>query len=160
LRRTGAVVLACVPVIDVVLLIATILHLRSGATPNITDGLAAAYIGVSVVFGPSIIRRKDARFAHRFTRAPAPPRRPKYGKERARYEWQEFRKAILAWAISCVLLLAGTGTRRRGAARRAPLLSWIARVTLALLIWAIWPVTYILCPPSRRRTGVSCLKID
>jgi hypothetical protein len=153
LRRTGALVLACVPLIDVVLLVATVLHLRSGASPDITDGLAAAYIGVSVAFGPSTLRRMDARFAHRFAQAPPPRRRPKYGKERARYEWQEFRKALLAWAISVVLLLAGT-VLAGGVHQGAPLLGWIARVTLALLIWLIWPVTHTLWP-NRPKAGQS-----
>jgi hypothetical protein len=145
LRRTGAVVLAGVPLIDVVLLIATALHLRSGASPDLAAGLAAVYIGVSVAFGPSIIRRMDARFAHRFGRTPAPPGRPAYGKERARHEWREFRKAALAWAISVVLLLAGT-VLAGGLDAGAPLLGWIAYVTLVLLIWLIWPVTYTLWP--------------
>jgi len=144
-RRLGAVILACVPVIDFVLLAATFLHLRGGATPDITDGLAAAYIGVSVAFGPSIIRRMDARFAHRFAGGPPAPRPPKYGKERTRYEWREFRKAALAWAISSALLLGGVALVG-GVERGAVLLAWIARLFFVLLIWLIWPVSYEIWP--------------
>ncbi len=87
--------LVCVPLIDLILLFATILHLRSGVTADETDGLAAAYIGVSVAFGPSMIRWADARFAHRFAGGPPVQRPPKRGGARARCGWQEFRKAAL-----------------------------------------------------------------
>jgi hypothetical protein len=46
LRRVGAVLLAGVPLVDLVLLIAAILHLRSGATADFTHGLAAVSIQV------------------------------------------------------------------------------------------------------------------
>jgi hypothetical protein len=153
MRRLGAVLLALVPLIDLFLLGATVIHLRSGAVADQTDGLAAAYVGFSVAFGPSLIRRMDARFAYRFAGGPRPPRPPRYGKGRASYEWQEFRKALLAWGISCVLLLGGfflVGDVERAAA----LLGWIARLTFVLLIWLIWPVSYTLWPskpkPDRR----------
>lgn len=144
-RTLGAIILACVPLIDLVLLVATFLHLRGGATPDITDGLAAAYIGVSIAFGPTIIRRMDARFAHRFADGPPAPRPPKYGKERTQYEWQEFRKAAVAWAISSALLAGGValvGSIERGAV----LLDWILRLSMVLLIWLIWPVSYQIWP--------------
>jgi hypothetical protein len=144
-RRFSATLLLCVPLIDLVLFFATILHLHSGVTADQTDGLAAAYLGVSVAFGKSMIRRADARFAQRWAFGPPVPRPPRYGRARARYEWQEFRKAVLAWASSCALLLGGivlVGDLGRAAA----LLGWIALLTLILLIWLMWPVSYTLWP--------------
>jgi hypothetical protein len=143
--RLGALLLAFVPLIDLFLLGATVIHLRSGAVADVTDGLAAAYIGFSVAFGPDLVRRMDARFAYRFAQAPKPPRPLRYGREKASFEWREFRKALVAWAISCALLLGGfylVGGGQRGAA----LLAWIAWLTLVLLIWLIWPVSYTLWP--------------
>ncbi len=59
-RRTlGAVLLAAVPLVDLVLLVATVVDLSNGATADFTHGLAAAYIGFSVAFGHSIIRWAD-----------------------------------------------------------------------------------------------------
>lgn len=145
MRRLGALLLAFVPLIDLFLLGATVIHLRSGAVADLTDGLAAVYIGFSVAFGPSLVRRMDARFAYRFAHGPKPVRPPRYGREKASYEWQEFRKALLAWGISSTLLLGGfylVGDGERGAA----LLAWIARLTLVLLIWLIWPASYTLWP--------------
>jgi hypothetical protein len=143
--RLGALLLAFVPLIDLFLLGATVIHLRSGAVADVTDGLAAAYIGFSVAFGPGLVRRMDARFAYRFAQGPKPSRPSKYGRGKASYEWREFRKALVAWAISCALLLGGlylVGDAQRAAA----LLAWIARLTLVLLIWLIWPVSYTLWP--------------
>lgn len=143
--RPGALLLALVPAIDLFLLGATFIHLRSGAVADVTDGLAAAYIGFSVAFGPGLVRRMDARFAYRFAHGPKPPRPPRYGRERTSHEWQEFRKALVAWGISSALLLGGfviVGDGQRGAA----LLAWIARLTLVLSIWLIWPVSYTLWP--------------
>ncbi len=50
-RVLGAVLLACVPVVDLVLLVAATIDLRDGATANWTHGLAAAYLGLSIVLG-------------------------------------------------------------------------------------------------------------
>ena len=43
-----------VPLLDLVLLAATVLDLRAGSTATFVHGLAAAYIGFSVAFGRSI----------------------------------------------------------------------------------------------------------
>ncbi len=105
-RRLGAILLACVPLVDLVLLAATVTDLSRGATASFAHGLAAAYLGVSVAFGHSMIRWADERFAHRFAAGPAPRRLPRAGPARTRYEWREFGKALIAWAIGCALLLA------------------------------------------------------
>ncbi|MEN3309132.1 MAG: hypothetical protein V7603_5334 [Micromonosporaceae bacterium] len=151
-RRAAGLLLALVPLIDVVLFVATVVHLRAGAVADLTDGLAAVYIGFSMAFGPGLLRRMDARFAYRFAGGPKPARPPRHGKGRIRHEWQEFRRALVAWGASCALLLGGfflVGGSERG----LPLLAWIARLTLVLLIWLIWPVSYMLWPgkPEPRR---------
>jgi hypothetical protein len=144
-QRLGAILLIGVPLVDLILLIATILHLRSGATADFTHGLAAAYLGFSVAFGHSIIRRADAHFAHRFAGGPPPPRTPKGGPARVRHEWREFGKAALAWAISGALLLGGIALVG-DPARTAALGEWLGRLTIVLAIWALWPIGYTLWP--------------
>jgi hypothetical protein len=47
LPRTSAVLLAGAPVLDLVLLIASVLDLRSGSAAGAAHGLAASYIGFS-----------------------------------------------------------------------------------------------------------------
>lgn len=144
-RRSGAILLAAVPVVDLVLLVATVIDLSRGATADFTHGLAAAYIGVSLAFGHSMVRWADQRFAHRFAGGPPPWRPPSGGRARARYEWREFAKAALAWAVSCGLLLAAIAIVG-DAERTEALEGWIVRLTLVLGIWALWPITHTLWP--------------
>ncbi|CND94986.1 Uncharacterised protein [Mycobacterium tuberculosis] len=155
LRRTGAVLLLCVPLLDLVLLAATAIDLRGGATAGTGHGLAAAYLGYSVVFGPGMVRWADERFAHRFAGGPPPRGRPRYGAARTRYEWREFGKAALATAIACALLAAmivivGDPDRTRA------LGAWAGRLGTVLAVWAVWPVSHTLWPAKPKvedRTG-------
>jgi hypothetical protein len=143
--RIGAAVLVCVPLIDLILLVVTVLHLRSGGTPEPASGLAAAYLGASVAFGPGIVRRMDARFGHRHGEGPPPARPPKHGDERARYEWSEFLKAALAFVVASLLLLGGVALVG-GLARGEPLLAWIPKLGMVLLIWLAVAASYTVWP--------------
>jgi hypothetical protein len=145
--RLGLALLALVPVVDVVLLAATTADLAGGATARAGHGLAAAYIGVSIAFGSSMVRWADERFAHRFAGGPEPWRPPKGGRERARYEWREFGKAALAWAIAVGLLLVAIAVVG-DADRTEALEGWIPRLTLVLAVWSLWPITHTLWPAA------------
>lgn len=103
-QRLSTVLLICVPLVDVVLLAATVIDLRAGATADFAHALAAVYIGFSVAFGHSMVRWADQRFAYRFTDGPAPWKPPKHGMARVRYEAKEYGKALIAGAISCGIL--------------------------------------------------------
>lgn len=151
LRRTGAALLLCVPLVDLVLLAATTLDLRNGATAGTGHGLAAAYLGYSVAFGHGMVRWADERFAHRFAGGPPPRGRPKHGRARTRYEWREFGKAAVATAVACGLLLAmivlvGDAERTRA------LTGWIGRLGMVLAIWSIWPISHTLWPARPRES--------
>jgi hypothetical protein len=149
--RLGAAVLMCVPLVDVVLLVVTVLHLRAGGAPDATTGLAAAYIGASIAFGPGVVQRLDARFAHRHGNRPMAETPPKYGAARARHEWREFRKAALAFAIASLLLLGGVALVG-GFDQGQPLLSWIYKLALALIIWLLVAASYTLWPARPKGT--------
>lgn len=144
-RRTGAVLLALVPVTDLVLLVATVLDLRAGATAGSAHGLGAAYLGFSVVFGPALVRWADVRFAHRYAGGPAPVRRRRYGAAAVAHEWREFGKAVLAVGIAAALLLAAI-VLVDDPDRTAALRWWLVRLALVLAIWAIWPVAATIWP--------------
>jgi hypothetical protein len=148
-RRLGAILLASVPVVDLVLLVATVIDLRGGATADFTHGLAAAYIGFSVAFGHTVIRWADQRFAHRFAGGPPPWRPPRGGRERARYEWREFGRAAVAWTVSSALLLAAIALVG-DAGRTEELRAWIGRLTIVLAIWSIWPISHMFEAIFRR----------
>ncbi|QKV79444.1 hypothetical protein [Amycolatopsis sp. Hca4] len=131
-RRASAVLLAMVPLIDVVVLVATALDLSAGGKPGFTHGLAAVYLGFSVVFGPGLVRWADGWFAHRFARAPRPSK-PR-GKEKLRHEWREWGKCLLACGLAAVALLAvifAIGEPERV----APLWGWFPRLGTVTVIW-------------------------
>jgi hypothetical protein len=134
-RRASVVLLAMVPLLDVVVLVATVIDLAGGAKANFTHGLAAVYLGFSVVFGPSMVRWADARFAHRFAGGPPPP--PKlWGREKLRHEWREFGKCLLACGLAAVALLAAIfaiGTPEQV----APLWGWLPRLGVLSAIWLV-----------------------
>jgi hypothetical protein len=148
LPRMSAVLLAGAPVLDLVLLIASVLDLRSGSSAGAAHGLAAAYIGFSAAFGSTTLRWADQRFAHRFASGPPPQRPPRYGQARARYEWRLWSRALLGWTVTCGLLgLAILTVGDPG--RTAHLTEWINGLTAGLLIWALaWPLPYTLWPKN------------
>jgi hypothetical protein len=140
-RRLSTVLLAAVPLVDLVLLAVSVVDLRNGSTPRVGHGLAAVYLGFSVAFGPAMVRWADVRFAHRWAGGPPPEPKPASGTPaRLRLEWREFGRACVAAAISAALLLGAialVGDRSDTTA----LLSWLWRLALVLAVWLIgWPV--------------------
>ncbi|HEY2063982.1 MAG TPA: hypothetical protein VGH57_36790 [Amycolatopsis sp.] len=135
LKKFSTVLLAAVPLIDLVVLGATVVDLSRGATPNATHGLAAVYLGFSVVFGPAMVRWADVRFAHRF--AGGPPPAPKLrGKAKTRHEWREWFRCLLASAIATVLLLAAIFLVGRPGEVQ-PLWDWLPRLGAVIAVWLI-----------------------
>lgn len=144
-RRTGAVLLVCVPLVDLALLVFTVVHLRSGAEPQAVDGLAAVYLGVSIGFGSTMIRWADARFAHRFAGGPPPLRTARTGRAHARRQRGLWYRHLLAFAAGCALLTGGAALAG-DASRAAVLLTWIPRWGFVLAIDFIWSFSYTVWP--------------
>ncbi|MFE0223223.1 hypothetical protein ACFW0U_20580, partial [Streptomyces albidoflavus] len=81
--RTGAAVLLCEPLLEVVLLVVTVLDLRAGADPDWKHGLAAVYIGYTAAFGHYTVRWLDGHARHRLAGGPPPVKPPRFGAARA-----------------------------------------------------------------------------
>lgn len=152
MRRLGAALLVCTPVVDVVLLVATVFDLRSGGEAGTAHGLAAIYLGVSVAFGHSMLRWADQRVAHRFAGGPPPVKPPKEGPARVRHEWREWVKFAIAWAIACsvmLLLMYVVGTPERTQA----LWGQMRGMTVVGVIWLLgWPVYHTVTELAKGRT--------
>ncbi|TKV61613.1 hypothetical protein FDO65_08645 [Nakamurella flava] len=127
--RLGAALLVTAPVLDGVLLVATAVHLRSGAEPSGAHSLAALYLGFSLAYGHAMIRWADVRFAHRFAGGPAPVR--VYGAARARASWRDVGRTGLAAAVA-VAVMAGLAWFAD-----VPFDPFVATVQLLALILAI-----------------------
>ncbi len=144
-RVLGAVLLACVPVVDLVLLVAATIDLRDGATANWTHGLAAAYLGLSIVFGHSMVRWLDARFAYRFAGGEKPTPPPRTGRARTRREWKAWAMTVVSWLISCGLLVAAIAYVG-DPPRTTALEEWISRLTMIQAILTIFPIGWTIWP--------------
>jgi hypothetical protein len=142
-RRTGAVLLALTPVVDLVLLIATAIDLRSGATASFAHALAALYLGFSVAYGHALVRAADVRFAHRFAGGPAP--RKLVGAAYAVACWKDLGRTTLAAAIAAgsVLLLrwiAGDPARTEALDGVFPILLLVMAIELITAVgYTVWP---------------------
>ena len=88
--------LYAVPWIDVVLLIAVVIDLRSGSVATFAHGLAAAYIGFTIAFGKPTLAWADQKFAHRFAGGPAPQKPPTHGYPLLKYELKWFGRCLVA----------------------------------------------------------------
>ncbi|GAA4920560.1 hypothetical protein LX16_4699 [Stackebrandtia albiflava] len=161
--RLSTVLLIGVPLLDVVLLAASIIDMRGGATADLRHGLAGAYLGYSIMFGHRTIRWADRRFAHRFAGGPPVPKAPAEPWPRFRYEgvfWLQLVGAYaIAWAVTGLLIwLVGD------ADRTMPLVAFNAQLAKVPLIAAIWPASHLYTairsggrdsedPPDRREHG-------
>lgn len=143
LRRTGAVLLALTPVLDVILLVAVAIDLRSGATASFAHALGALYLGFSVAYGHALVHAADVRFAHRFAGGPAPQKL--YGGAYALACWKDLARTTLGASITAgaVLLLgwiAGDPGRTEALEGVFPILAIICTVEVITAVgYTAWP---------------------
>lgn len=104
LKKLSSALLISVPLVDVVLLAATIVDLSRGSVATFAHGLAAAYIGFSIAFGSVTVSWIDGWFAHKFAGATCPASAPTYGWEVIRYEFVWWLRCVLAVAVTQVLV--------------------------------------------------------
>lgn len=154
LRRVSTVLLVLVPVLDLVLIGASLVDVAGGSPPGTVHGLAAVYLGGTIAFGHSIIRWADGWFAHRFAGGPPPPGPPKYGRAKVAHEWREWSKVVLLLVIAVAVmglveLVAGRGLPLGGQLLGDPMWSWAQRVAVVTVIWlVVAPVWTTLAPPK------------
>ena len=118
-RRLSTVLLAAVPAVDVLLLAVTAIDLARGAEAGWSHGLAAVYLGFSVMLGPPLIGSLDRRFAG------APPEPVD--------EWRLWLRAVGASALSAlllgVLMLIGNTTA---------LVGWYGQLGAIVALWLVF----------------------
>ncbi|GGF30635.1 hypothetical protein GCM10011519_00070 [Marmoricola endophyticus] len=143
LRRPGLsrVLLLCVPLVDVLLLAFVVIDIAAGAPPSQGHALAAIYLGVTVMFGHSMVAWADVRFRHRFAGGPAPVKPAKGSRDAVRALWVEWFRVVGAVAIAAVLVLGMIAVRGVGvpdgldAASKDP---YWGSLTLMAVVTAIW----------------------
>ena len=151
-KRLGLLLIALAPVIDLVLLITTAVHLRSGADAEWAHGLAAVYIGFSIAYGPGMVRWADIRFSHRFADGPAPTRLS--GTDYTVAFWKDVARTLLAAAISA-LVLFGLIWLVGNAAQTAALEHWYLILMAICGIEVIWAVSYTIWPRPLKQNAAA-----
>lgn len=103
-QRPGLVLLMLTPVIDLILLLLTGIDLSRGAVATQAHGLAAVYIGVSLVFGKRMIAWADLRF-RRYVMKENVDIPKLYGMPHAMQQFRGFLLHILAFVIGGGMLV-------------------------------------------------------
>jgi len=101
--RISSFLLYSIPIIDLILLAATVFDLRSGSVATFAHGLAAAYLGFTIAFGRVTINWADAAFARRFAGGPAALMPPSHGLDLLLFELKWFGRCLLAVAVTILL---------------------------------------------------------
>jgi hypothetical protein len=118
-RRASTVLLALIPVADALLLAFTAIDLGRGAEAHWTHGLAALYLGFSVVLGPVVVAATDRRFAKR------PPLRIGH--------WRLWLRVVAASALAALVLASLTLVARDP----EPLSGWFGTLALIAAGWLL-----------------------
>ncbi|UII55942.1 hypothetical protein LS684_20390 [Cytobacillus spongiae] len=105
-KKAGAILLLCTPIIDLILIIATVYDLKSGQSATFIHGLAAYYIGMTIAFGQQMVQWADVRFAYFFSNGPKPQKKAKFGREHARLERRGWYQHLLGWVVGNLLLFS------------------------------------------------------
>lgn len=143
--RTGAALLLCEPLLEVVLLVVTAMDLKNGAEPSWKHGLAALYIGYTVGHGHRTVKWLDGHAAHRLAGAPRPEGPPRHGRARARYEGRLWLGTLAGAAVATVLLWLAI-LYVGDASRTGSLHSWMGAAWRAAGIHGLVALWYAIRP--------------
>ncbi|MFE4633417.1 hypothetical protein ACFRJ1_08530 [Streptomyces sp. NPDC056773] len=147
--RTGAAVLLCEPLLELVLLVATAVDLRGGAEPDWKHGLAALYLGYTVAYGHYTVRWLDGHAAYRLAGGPKPAGAG-FGAARAAHEWKLFARTVLAATVAAGLLQAAIWYVG-GSGDTAVLRGWQLTALRVVGIHALIALTYTVWPKQQPR---------
>ncbi len=154
--RVSAFIQLCVPLIDLVLLWASVEDLRGGATATFAHGLAAAYLGFTVGFGHTTLAWADTRFAFRFADGPPPTKPPQHGRPLLAYELKWFGRCVLACGVTILLVhlaIEYVADHARSEALQAWLVLPIGTAAAWLLFGPLWSLAFYWRPPPDQSDG-------
>ncbi|PRD38896.1 UNVERIFIED_CONTAM: ymcC [Trichonephila clavipes] len=140
-RRRGAIA-ASIPL--------SAYDLRSGTTAEFAHGLAAAYLGFTLVFGRSVIEWADSYFAYKYNGQEKPNK--KYGWAYAKYEWMQWIKGVAACVIACILLYLAIIYVNNDTKTEA-LAEWMYILPSLMFFWLLFgPLWYTVFQKNKPRT--------
>ena len=127
----------------------TVIDLRTGGQPSLVHGVAALYLGFSVVFGKRLVAWADRMYRRKV--------RGEYVAEpdvgsKLRKEWVDFGLAVVAAGIAAVVLevcVFAVG----GGVETQSLRDWHPRLGKILAIWFIIGPLWVMLSPRERRSA-------
>ncbi|MGK0247775.1 MAG: hypothetical protein ACI910_000502 [Oleispira sp.] len=151
LPRFGSTLLSCVPLLDVILIVVTAYDLHSGTTAEFAHGLAAAYLGFTIVFGHSLMQWADDYFAYKYYGQDKPTEI--YGRSYTEYKWGQWFKGILACVIaSGILYLAIIFVNNE--TKTDALLDWMYILPSFMFFWFLFgPLWYTVFQKNKSQTA-------
>jgi hypothetical protein len=142
-------ILFCVPLLDLILLCATTLDLHNGATAEFAHGLAAVYLGFTVVYGSGLMKWADQYVANKFSSVGKLEESSAYGWNYTVYEWKQWLKGICAAAIAAALLFLAI-VYVNDQERTKSLYEWFNYIFIVMVMWLVcWPLWYTLFPKKK-----------
>jgi hypothetical protein len=106
LPRVGMAFLLAVPLVDVVMLVASVIDIRQGGEPSFKHSLAAIFVGVSVGFGHSTLKWADGWAAYKLAGGPRPVKPRKGSLEKARKERRGWYHHVLAYLVGVGVMVS------------------------------------------------------
>ena len=147
--KLGKVILLCIPLLDLILLWATALDLHRGSTAEFAHGLAAVYLGFTLVYGGSLIKWMDQYAANKFLPVGKISEPQKYGWSYTIYEWKQWLKGVGSGGIAVILLFAAISYVNEPD-RTEALHDWFYYIFWILIIWLVcWPLWYTFFPKKK-----------
>ncbi len=151
-ERLSRILLLSLPVVDLLLLAFTAVDLKGGSAATFAHGLATAYIGFTIAFGPALVRWADARFAHRFAGGPAPSPAPVRGWPAVRHELTLWLRCVGAWVVA-LFLLGALVAYVDDPTLTSPLLAWYRIAFGSVVLWFVFGPLWTLVFLPRRLGG-------
>lgn len=148
--RAGKALLFCVPLLDLILLSATAIDLHNGAVAEFAHGLAAVYLGFTLVYGSGVIQWLDQYTAYKFASGEKMQETALHGWGHAKNEWKQWLKGVIAGALAAILLLGAIQFVNQ-AERTLLLYDWFHYIFWFLMVWMVcWPLWYTVFPKKSK----------
>ena len=136
------VLLLCVPLLDLILLIATFADLNRGAEVKFAHGLAAVYLGFTVVFGKSVIAWADQKISAKFNSSTDSQTNKLAGWAYAWHEWKVWCKGVVACSVASVILYIAKQTVAHNH-QIDSLTDWYYILINLMILWGLFgPIWY------------------